>query len=117
MKAAREFYPNRRIVLVFQPHQRNRTRRLFGEFIEALQIPDILILAEIYDVTGREDPEDAGVSSRQFFDEIKKTYSAIQFAKDLDEIELMTRSIIRSHDIVIIMGAGDIDKVARRIVQ
>jgi len=114
VQAAREFYPDRRIVLVFQPHQRNRTRRLFDDFVQALLTPDILVLTEIYDVTGREDAEDAAVSSQQLFDEIKKTNTHLQFAKNLDEAERMTRAIIVPNDIVIVMGAGDIDKIARK---
>lgn len=117
VRAAREFYPNRRIVLLFQPHQRNRTRKLWAEFRQSLQTPDVLILSEIYDVTGREAREDKKVSSKPLFDEIQEVHKNAYFAANLDEAETRVRKIARPNDLIIIMGAGDIDKVARNLTK
>jgi len=55
IEAAREFYPGRRIVAVFQPHQHNRTKMLYKDFLKSFDSADALILAEIFDVAGREE--------------------------------------------------------------
>jgi len=48
IEAARLAYPNRRLVLVFQPHRYTRTRDLFEDFIKELKTADLLILTEVY---------------------------------------------------------------------
>jgi len=51
--AAREFFPGRRVVLCFQPHQHARTKELFGGFVEALAEADAVVVPEVYEVAGR----------------------------------------------------------------
>jgi len=116
IRAAREMYPERRIIAVFQPHQHNRTRKLFKEFVSALsEAPaDLLILSEIYDVAGRTSGEDKQMSSKDLLKEIKK--KEVLFAKNLDETKSLIVKSAKSNDVVLIMGAGDIDGVARELV-
>lgn len=122
LKAAKSAFPNRRIVLCYQPHHRNRTRGLFDEFIPAFDLADVLILSEIYDVPGREAPEDANVSSSQLADAVRERDvkagrdRQIAFASDLDETEKGIRSVIGANDLLLMMGAGTIDGLARKIV-
>lgn len=111
--AAKEFYPGKKILLVFQPHHRNRTKRLFGEFVEALSHADDLIIPEIFEVAGREHGED--ISSKDLVAELKKLKVNADYAKDLNETKQMIRARIKDFDIVIMMGAGDIDQLARRL--
>jgi len=108
--AAREFFPGRRIVLCFQPHQHSRTAELFDEFVEAIATADEIVVAEIYGVAGRTDG--APVSS---LDLVAKIAGA-RHASSLDEAEAKLREIVRDGDVVIVQGAGDIDGVARRLV-
>jgi UDP-N-acetylmuramate--alanine ligase len=118
LKAARAAYPDRRIVLCYQPHHRNRTKGLFGEFVTAFDGADALLMSEIYDVPGRESKEDADVSSSQIVEAIKKNDPdrAVEFVGDLASTEKRLRGVIRPGDLVLLMGAGTIDGVARRIV-
>ncbi|MEK9180850.1 MAG: UDP-N-acetylmuramate--L-alanine ligase, partial [Patescibacteria group bacterium] len=110
MKAAREFYPGKKILLVFQPHQYRRTKLLFEDFITALSAadPDKLILAEVYDVAGREDA-DKSVGSKQLADKISEELPNTVYAANLEETEKLIRADLPNFDIVIVMGAGDID--------
>lgn len=114
IKGARAFYPGRRIVLVFQPHQHNRTKTLFNDFVKTLRMPDVLILSEIYDVVGREAIEDQNINSRALLAALNKENAF--YGGNLDETERLTREIIKPNDVVIVMGAGSIDKVARRLI-
>jgi len=108
--AAKEFYPGKRILLVFQPHQQARTRALYREFLEniSLAAPSGIILAEIYDVAGRESGNEPAVSSRDMMLEVSKTRTDTYYAPDrLHALELMKQHA-EEFDIILVMGAGDI---------
>ncbi len=62
IQAAKDFYPNRRIVVAFQPHHRDRTKKLFNDFVKSFDQADLLILFEIFDVEGREDKKNKNIS-------------------------------------------------------
>ena len=79
VQAAREFFPGRRILLCYQPHQHDRTKKLFDEFVETLALADHVIVVEIYDVAGRN--EEHNVSSNDLVLAIKKKDSANCFRK------------------------------------
>ena len=120
--AARAFYPGRRIVLAFQPHHRNRTRKLFKEFVESFDGADVLLLAEIYDVAGRDDADDARVSSASLVDAVRARDAQQGVQRDVaftgpvadtfDEIERRKAA----GDVILLMGAGDIYTLAKKLV-
>ena len=118
LEAAREFYPDRRLVLVFQPHQRHRTRALLNDFAKAFLGADLVILSDIYDVAGREDAETVGVSSAMLIHAMGMLPDAppAVMGKDLRNTEEMIRSNAKPNDLILVMGAGDIDNVARDLV-
>jgi len=127
--AAKEFYPDKRLLVVFQPHQIQRTRELFDDFVKVFsQNPaDVVILSEIYDVAGREEKDvTKRVSSEDLLDKIvqvesKKlikgiTPSLYYYANNLEETKAKILTEVQSNDVVLILGAGDIDKIARELV-
>lgn len=121
MKMVRELYPERRVILVYQPHQHNRTKKLFNEFVGALAAApvDVLVLNEIYDVAGREEDRDQDISSKKLVLEILKQVQndeQVEYTATLDAAESWLRANIKKDDVVVIMGAGDIDMVARKLV-
>lgn len=122
LAAAKEFFPGRRIVLAFQPHQHNRTKELFEEFVASFADADVLVLAEIYGVEGRTE-EGAHISSLDLLNAIQQRIPAgsddvrpMEFAEDLAAVEEKIRQHLRTDDVVIVMGAGDIDTVARKLI-
>src|SRR3989344_1258368 len=115
LKAARSAYPDRRLVLRYQPHQHPRTKGLLEDFVRILAEPDVLILAEIYDVPGRKEAKDAHVSSQQILQQLQAP-AIRSYAKDIAEAEQQLRKIIQPTDLVLVMGAGTIDTVARNLV-
>ncbi len=117
LAAAAEKYSNN-ILAVFQPHQHNRTKMLFREFVQAFcdsPVNDIIV-SEIFDVAGREDSRDQDISSRDLTEEIKKSGKNSVYAKDLTECESMIREKAGKYQAIIIMGAGDIYKVADKLI-
>ena len=127
IEAARQFYPSKRIFAVFQPHQHNRTKKLYKDFVKSFDDADVLILSEIFDVAGREENNDQNVSSLDLMNDVKSKIpplkkgvrgifklntNSVFYAKDLKETIKLIDENIKSDDILLIMGAGDIYKVA-----
>lgn len=106
INSAKELYPERDMLLVFQPHLFSRTKDLAADFSEVLSIPDETILLPIY--PARELPVE-GVNSQMLVKNIS-TRVSIADKKDLAEI-------IRSKNagLVIIAGAGDIDTLVQPV--
>jgi len=122
LDAAKAWYPGRRIVLCFQPHHRNRTKHLFADFVPCFDKADALLLVEIFDVPGREAAEDQDVSSRDLQDAVARrdaergTKRLVDFARDpADALEILKRWR-RPGDVIIVMGAGDIYKIALKVL-
>ena len=120
LESAREFFPDKRIVLCYEPHQHNRTKELFDGFVDTLSLSDVLVVSEIYDVAGRN--EDGGISSKDLVDAIDQKWSdrtKIEsiFAVDHDAAQAELKRIVKKGDLLIVMGAGDIDNLARKLVK
>lgn len=111
----KKFFPNKRIVVIFQPHQRNRTRNLFQDFIKSFDNADLIILNEIFDVAGREEIKDQNISSLDLANKIKKRSKnkTVLFGKNLEKTKKLILKNIKKDDIVLIMGAGDIYKIIK----
>ncbi|MBP9762253.1 UDP-N-acetylmuramate--L-alanine ligase [Patescibacteria group bacterium] len=122
LEAIKEFYPGRRIVLCFQPHHRNRTKHLFQEFVSCFGLADALVLSEIYDVKGRDQSEDETVSSRDLIRAVeayngeKKVQQTVSYASNPDEALSMLQRTLLPNDVLVVMGAGDIYKIAYALV-
>jgi len=117
IRAAKEFYPDHRIVAVFQPHSWNRTKKLFNKFANSFNEADVVILPEVYYVEGREDIADK-ISSKDLINVIDKNVSISGFsnkktfyAENLKKCYEIIKSNLQSNDIVLLMGAGDICKI------
>jgi UDP-N-acetylmuramate--alanine ligase len=118
LAAAREMYHDKRILAVFQPHQKNRTVKLFDQFTESFAQADTLVLAEIYEVAGREDST-LKISSRDLARAIQDRggVDEVLYTSDVDDTLSKVRKRIKDFDVVLVMGAGSIDEVARRLAQ
>jgi UDP-N-acetylmuramate--alanine ligase len=116
IQAAREFYPDRRVVACFQPHHRNRTRRLFDGFVAALAGADEVVVTEIYDVAGREAGEAVSGADLAAAVETARGGKAVLFAATPDEAQSKLEALIEGNDLVLVMGAGDIYKIAPALV-
>jgi len=122
LKAAKDFYPGKRIILAFQPHQKRRTQKLFNEFIGCFDDANVLILNEIYNVAGREDSGEK-ISSMDLIEKIRdrnkkrSVPQEIYYGEDLEETKNKILEIAKEGDVVIIMGAGDIYNITKEIIK
>lgn len=112
LAAARDFFTDRKIILSFQPHHRNRTKRLFDEFVASFDGADALVLTEIYDVEGREDSADANVSSEDLVVAVKERdkqhdkVRVVVFAPGMDDTLVEIERLATPDSLIILMGAG-----------
>ncbi len=119
LEAARTFYPGRRLLVCFQPHHRRRTRDFFQEFVSAFDRADHLALCEIYDVAGREG--DDHISSRDLQEAVirhdaeRGVQRSVEYAPDPEEALTILKRWKRSGDVVLVMGAGDIYSIAKKV--
>jgi UDP-N-acetylmuramate--alanine ligase len=115
LAAARQAFPGRRLVAVFQPHLYSRTAEHGLAMGQALAAADLVIVTEIY--AAREQPM-PGVSGRTVADEAARAgASAVQFEADRSHLTDRVRQAMRRGDLVLTMGAGDITRVGRELVQ
>jgi UDP-N-acetylmuramate--alanine ligase len=114
LSAARGAYPDRRLVLAFQPHRFTRTRDCFGEFVQVLKNFDALVLTEVYPAGETKIPGADGQSLMKAAltaDKIKNSFlnsGAVAFAPSVAEMPEKLSTILRDGDVLITMGAGSI---------
>ncbi len=109
IQSVRKMYPDRKITGIFQPHLYSRTRDFAGEFARSLSHLDELILLDIY--PAREAPVE-GVDSRLIFDQ---TDMADKVLINKEQLLLVLEE--RQPEVLLTMGAGDIDQFVEPIVK
>lgn len=114
LKSAREYFPNKRLWCVFQPHSKDRTKKLFKDFVNSFSDCDKLVLTEIYKVEGRE--KKLKISSRDLEKAIKKVKSDVILVKSLNKVSTYLKRKVKTGDVVITMGAGDITKISDELI-
>lgn len=117
IKATKDFYPDKKIMFFFQPHQYARTKNLFAEFSEAFDEAEKTMIADIFFVEGRERPEDFDVSSAKLVDAIKARGVNVAYGGDSKNTEAIIRESADQFDIIMILGAGNIYEVAKNLVK
>ena len=98
--AARQKYPDREVVAVFQPHTFSRTVALLSEFAESLDLADTVYVCEIF-TSAR---EEAGEVT------IEDLHAKIKNAEEILNIDDVSPLLAHKGDVVVFMGAGDIQK-------
>jgi len=114
VKAAKELYPDEKILFVFQPHQKDRTLKLLDEFADAFSGAEHVILSEIYEVAGRNEVSKK-VSSKDLAAKIKG--ADVVYSPSVKDTQKIVKKLLPSFDIVIVMGAGDIYTIAENLLQ
>ena len=110
LEAAHQAMPGRRLVVVFQPHLFSRTRDFAGRFAAALMGAEIAVVLPIY--PAREDPI-SGVSSELVVDEAKRLgHTRVISGAPLDQALAQVEEIVRPGDVLLTVGAGDVDRLA-----
>jgi UDP-N-acetylmuramate--alanine ligase len=106
IKAVRDGWPDRRLVMVYQPHRFTRTRDLYEDFVEVLNTVDALVMLEVY--SAGEDPI-PGADSRHLCRSIRAR-GVIEpvFVETIEGVPAIIRDLVKAGDIVITQGAGNV---------
>ncbi len=110
--AARGAFPNRRLVMAFQPHRFTRTRDCFEDFVRVLSTADAVLLTEVY--SAGEAPIIAA-DTRSLIRAVRVAGKVEPlFVETTDELPEAIVNIAQANDVVIVMGAGSIGHVAEK---
>ncbi|MDY7000867.1 MAG: UDP-N-acetylmuramate--L-alanine ligase [Thermodesulfobacteriota bacterium] len=109
---AKECYPERRLVVLFQPHRFSRTRALFGEFCKVFEAADVLLVLEIYPAGEAPVPGVGGMSLAQGIRQVSDL--DVEFFPDFEALENALPGILKKGDVLLTLGAGDVWRAGQK---
>jgi UDP-N-acetylmuramate--alanine ligase len=120
IKAVRKGWPQRRLVLVFQPHRYTRTRDLFDDFVEVLSACDALLLVPVYSageavIDGADSAHLCAAINHQSC-QTSPGVSAV-LAESIEAVPSMIADLVRAGDIVITQGAGSVSTLVKLLAE
>ncbi len=114
LAAAREGF-GRRLVVLFQPHRYTRTRDLFGDFLDAFDAADQLLLTDVY--PAGEEPIEGITGEILFYALRRRGHLDVAYVPDHRELVSAVQPLLRSGDLVMVLGAGSIHEVGDVLVR
>jgi len=115
ISAARDAYPNRRILMAFQPHRYTRTRDCFEDFVKVLSNVDVALITEVYSAG---EQAIIAADTRSLIRAIRVVGKVEPvFVETTDELPSAVLDMVQENDVVIVMGAGSIGQVAAKTKQ
>lgn len=115
IKAVRDGWPERRLVMIYQPHRYSRTRDLYEDFVQVLGEANVLLLLEVF--PAGEDPI-PGADSRQLCHSIRQRGRLDPlYVERGSDIAALLQPLLRPGDILLCQGAGDIGAIAPQLIK
>ena len=115
LQAARQCWPDRRLVVVFQPHRYSRAAALFDDFTRAFYQADSLVVLPIY--PAGEAPIE-NISGQALYDGIRlHGHKDVVFQDGLDAALSYLKGAVRQGDLILTLGAGDVWQVGERFLK
>lgn len=113
LAASRAGWPDRRLVVIFQPHRYTRTRDLFEDFAQVLSNVDVLIMLEVYPAG---EAKIAGADARSLCRAVRlRGQVEPVFVEDKQALYALLPSLLQADDLLLTLGAGDIGTIAREL--
>ncbi|MEK6689311.1 MAG: cyanophycin synthetase, partial [Gemmatimonadota bacterium] len=112
--AAREAFPDRRVVAVFQPHLYTRTAALGAQMGRSLALADLVFVTEVY--AAREAPI-PGVSGRLVAEAARRAGAEVVFGADRETLTAQVLASLSPGDVVLTLGAGDITSLGGELLE
>lgn len=108
IKAARQSYPDRRLVLMFQPHRYSRTRDCFDDFVDVLSGVDELLLLDVY--AAGEAPI-VGADTKALARSIRHRGQVEPTLVDKNDLASTMKRVLKANDLLITQGAGNVGQI------
>jgi UDP-N-acetylmuramate--alanine ligase len=113
LESARQAWPERRVVMIYQPHRYTRTRDLYEDFVAVLSRCDVLVLLDVYPAGEEVIP---GADSRSLSRSIRQRGQVDPiFVECTEDIAAVLRDIVGPDDVVITQGAGNVAQLAQQL--
>ncbi|MFT5691866.1 MAG: UDP-N-acetylmuramate--alanine ligase, partial [Oceanicoccus sp.] len=113
ISAARQAWPDRRLLMIYQPHRYTRTKDLYEDFVKVLSTVDGLMLLEVY--SAGEEPI-AGADSRALCGSIRSRGKLEPvFVDSIDNVSDVLAGMVRPGDVVLTQGAGNVGSIAIKL--
>lgn len=112
LQGAREKFPDKKIIAVFEPHLYSRTKIFLDEFSKSFSDADEVILLPIYAAREKNDP---AISSAMLARALKKSGKPVRIFKNFKETESYLQKITRPDDVILTIGAGKITDLSNQI--
>jgi UDP-N-acetylmuramate--alanine ligase len=113
LAAVREAWPERRLVVAFQPHRYSRTRDLLEEFGAAFDAADVLLVTEVY--AAGEAPIAGAGGADVHAAVVRRGHPDARFVGDLERLPQTLADTLQTGDVLLTLGAGDIGAMAREL--
>lgn len=113
LEALQQAWPNRRSVVIFQPHRYTRTRDLFEDFVQVLSSVDVLLLLEVY-AAGEAPITGADGRSLSRAIRVRGQVDPV-FVEDRQELPQILAGIVKADDVLLTMGAGNVGQIATEL--
>jgi UDP-N-acetylmuramate--alanine ligase len=111
LESVRQAWPQRRIVMVYQPHRYTRTRDLYEDFVAVLSSCDVLVLLDVYPAGEAAIP---GADSRSLIRSIRQRGQIEPvFAERIEDVPELLSTIVQDKDVVVTQGAGTVSLLAQ----
>ncbi|MFH2218647.1 MAG: UDP-N-acetylmuramate--L-alanine ligase [Pseudomonadota bacterium] len=115
LTAAKECWPDRRIVAIFQPHRYSRTRALFDEFTRAFYQSDLLVVLPIYSAGEK---KIAGLTSEALCNGIQEHgHKDVIYIEAFETAAFRLKAVLKEGDVLITLGAGDVWKIGEEVLR
>jgi UDP-N-acetylmuramate--alanine ligase len=115
INAVRKGWPERRLVMVYQPHRYTRTRDLYEDFVQVLSKVDVLLLLDVYSAG---ETFIAGADSRALARSIRQRGQVDPvFVENIDAVPAVLAPLLAAGDIVVTQGAGNIGSLASALAR
>jgi UDP-N-acetylmuramate--alanine ligase len=115
LKAARAGWPDKRLVMIFQPHRYTRTRDLYDDFANVLSQVDVLLMLDVYAAGETAIP---GADSRSLCRTIRSRGKLDPIlVSDADIVPETLAQLLQADDLVLVQGAGNVGKIARKLAE
>lgn len=113
INAVRQAWPDRRLLMINQPHRYTRTRDLYDDFVKVLGKVDMLLMLNVYSAG---EPSIPGADSRSLCGSIRQLGKLDPiYVEDMDRLPETLLSVVRPGDVVLTQGAGNIGAIAQQL--
>ena len=108
-----ESFPNKKRIVVFQPHLFSRTKSLIDDFAKSFERADMVIIVPIY---AAREKDDGSINHEVLAEAIRGTNSDVRVVQSLEDASVLLKGIAGNNDAIVTMGAGDVYKIGEALI-